>query len=237
LLFIVAYSSIDLYIRVISFLLKVELVQTQVSGGASESLRYSVSCISIIHMKKAVVTAHASPLAAELCLLLASNGYTICGYDRSVNPLHDLYEDSVLEQVVADCSDAQLIVLNSRIRSIDYLDRVWALRRNQLCHIITISSATNYFLKFQDRDPSYHLYAAYKARLDQRVKDLLREFWLDSLKGPWITNIRPGYMDVAEHENKSHYKQEPRVVAQEIMHCIQRVSTEPRSLIAELTVF
>jgi hypothetical protein len=185
-------------------------------------------------MKKAVVTAHASPLASQLCELLESNGYTICGYDRSVNSEHDLYEDSVLEQVVADCTDAQLIVLNSRIRTIEYLDRIWALRRDQACHIVTMSSATNYFLKFQDRNPGYHLYAGYKARLDQRVKDLLRESWKESLKGPWITNIRPGFMDVAEHLDKSHYKQDTRVVAEEIMHCISRA---PRSLIAELTVF
>ena len=137
---------------------------------------------------KVVITGHSNGLGKVLAKEFESKGYTVSGYDLSDNK--DVKDESVVNDLLLDCKDADIFVNNAYGNQRQLLDKVFNAWLGDNRTIINISSAVTYKTLNPEITPDIKDYFTEKRNLDQWVHLCRRKSSL-----PKIMNVRPSWFE------------------------------------------
>lgn len=136
---------------------------------------------------KVVITGHMSGLGLALTKKFTEKQYDVLGYDLLNDK--DINNPKVIEEIVKDCTDADIFVNNAIPNQSPLLIDVFNKWIGEDKTIINISSATTY-LPNVDLPESMNDYISQKKILDKMV-----HFYRGKSQLPHIMNIRPGWFE------------------------------------------
>lgn len=136
---------------------------------------------------KVVITGHMNGLGLELTKKFVGKQYTVSGYDLLNDK--DVINSKVIEEIVADCVDADVFVNNANANQLSLLTKIFNLWIGKEKTIINISSAITYLPNI-NLPKNLEDYTNQKRTLD-KIVNLCRS----KNKFPHIMNIRPSWFD------------------------------------------
>ena len=136
---------------------------------------------------KVVITGHMSDVGIALTKKFTEKQYDVLGYDLLNDK--DINNPKVIEEIVKDCTDADIFVNNAIPDQSPLLIDVFNKWIGEDKTIINISSATTY-LPNVDLPESMNDYISQKKILDKMV-----HFYRGKSQLPHIMNIRPGWFE------------------------------------------
>lgn len=158
---------------------------------------------------KVVITGHVSGIGKALSEAFVN--YKCVGFD--IIQGKDVSKQSTVEEILLECSDADIFINNALSNQIDLLEKVHTLWLGQNKTIINISSAMTYFCDVVDA--SFSSYFEHKKLLNQTCKKL------QTIKLPHVMNVRPAWVDTNLTASFDEYKINPKDLAQLILYHIE----------------
>lgn len=137
---------------------------------------------------KVVITGHSNGLGMVLADQFVAKGYIVSGYDLSNNK--DIKEESVVNEILADCTDADIFVNNAFGNQKQLLDKIFNSWLQQDRTIINISSSITYKMLDGKMTPNEKEYFIEKKNLDHWIHLCRRRSSL-----PRIMNVRPSWFE------------------------------------------
>jgi hypothetical protein len=151
-------------------------------------------------------------------------GYTVQGYDIQDSAEHNLYKGSVMTEVVEQASRQGLLILNSTVRQIEYLNRAWLLMRSQPhSQLIVIGSASTRWPQWAEFTGVDQGYIAQKLTLEAMVRQHQRWQLEHQCRTPRLTLVRPGLVEGLPAQHIPGAK----LSAVDLGHCIVNIVEQP----------
>jgi hypothetical protein len=135
---------------------------------------------------KVVITGHGSGIGKVLKNKFDEQGFSVSGYD--IFDGKDVTKKDIVDEIILDCSDAEVFVNNAFPNQSYILNRVHEAWRHQNKTIINMSSSIVNILNGYVLPPNLLEYYKEKQELERQVK-LNRGY--SSL--PYIMNVRPSW--------------------------------------------